>query len=729
MLNLNFFSNRHVPVYLQAEMAECGLACLAMVASHFGYRCNVGSLRRKFQTSAKGLNLAQLMQLAEHCELSSRAIRCEPEELQELNLPAILHWDLNHFVVLTKITRRGLWLHDPALGRIHVSFKECAAHFSGIALEFKLGPDFKPVEQRQTLAVWQLWSRIRHLARTLGLLLLLSLLLQVTAIAAPYYMQWVVDHVLLTGDKDLLVVLATGFFLLMVLTTVLSGLRSWLVLRVSAVINQQMGVNLLQHLLRLPLEFFAKRHVGDLVSRFGSLSEVRERITTGIVETIVDGVMSILMLAVMLVYSVPLTMVVLSAVALYLVARVVTYGMFYRASERTIKFAADEQSNFLENIRAIQTVKLMGAESARLGLWQNRYTEVVNSEIRLGKLNLGFTLINSVLFGCENILVIYLAATEVMSGVMTIGMVFAFMAYKTQLSSRLSSLVGQWIAFRMLRLHLERLADIALEPAQVAGLNQAPALLDNAKDCEGESTELLTVERLSYRFGDNEDSVFANVDLSIAAGSMVAVVGPSGQGKSTLLKLLLGLYTPKTGTIRYRGSDIRVAMNQYREEVAAVLQDDVLLAGTVADNICFFDLEPDFQRIEECAARAAIKQDIEKLPMGYDALVGDLGNQFSGGQIQRLLLARALYRRPNILFLDEATSHLDLEHEKFVADQIRELGITRIIVAHRPETIRGADQVLLVDGGSVRQFRGGELIASGVTSEIDQSEGGVQPTA
>jgi ATP-binding cassette subfamily B protein RaxB len=557
------------------------------------------------------------------------------------------------------------------------------------------GANFVRGKQVQKLSMRQLWSRLTDLYSALGTLFALSILIQFAGIGAPYYMQWVVDHVLVTADQDLLVVLACGFALLMLVSTLIGSLRSWLVLRLSSVLNLQMGVNLLQHLLRLPLDFFEKRHIGDLVSRFSSLGQVRERMTTGVVETIVDGVMSIMVLVVMLLYSIPLTLLVLCAVVLYLIIRVIWYGPLYRATENAIRAGANEQSNFLENIRGIQTIKLFTAESFRLGLWQNRYTDLINSEIHVGKLGIGFSLISSVIFGAENILVVYFAALSVLSGEMTIGMVLAFIAYKGQLTSRLSNLVEQWIAFRMLRLHLDRLADIALaEPEAQTVIAPHPLEADGAGRFE--------VEQLADRYGSNEPFVLEDVSFTVAAGEVIAIVGPSGGGKTTLIKLLAGLLQPTSGKICFDGTDIKqLGLSGYRRQLAAVMQNDTLLSGSVMENISFFDLEPNFLRVQQCAKIAAIDQDIDKLPMGYHSMVGDMGSQFSGGQIQRLLLARALYVQPRVLLLDEATSHLDLANEYRIAEQIRDLSMTRIIVAHRPETIREADKVLHIEGGQL----------------------------
>lgn len=690
---LEFSGKKRVPLILQAEMAECGLACMAMLATYHGHKLDMPALRKRFTANLKGMNLQQLIELGDSVGLASRALKCPIEDIGKLALPCVLHWDMNHFVVLTGVTKRGITINDPALGKRSLSYEEFAQHFTGIALELTPTKGFKQQDERQLMRLSQLWSRMTGLIRALVTLFALSVLLQAFALITPYYMQWVVDEVLISQDKPLLIVLAVGFGLLAVINVVTTSVRSWLVLRVSSLLNMQMGVNLLRHLLRLPMNYFEKRHIGDLVSRFGSLAQVRERLTTGLVETVVDGVMSIAVLVMMLVYSVNLTMVVVAAIAIYTLLRFALYRPLHRATEESIQANAKEQTNFLENIRGIQTIKLFTCEPQRQSLWQNRYSELINADIRLGKLQISFDAMNKLLFGIENIIVIYLAATIVMSGGLTIGMVLAFIAYKNQLTERFASLVEQLILFRMLRLHLDRISDIALheEEENRDGTNS----LESVKG-------QLTLKNISFSYGDNEALVIENVSLTIEPGESVAIVGESGCGKTTLVKIMLGLLTPTQGRILLDGQDItQVGLTQYRRQIAAVMQDDTLLSGSIADNLTFFDPEPNYLRMQQCAQHAAIDSDIAKMSMGYNTLVGDMGSQFSGGQVQRLLLARALYQQPSMLFMDEATSHLDIENEARISEQIKLLCMTRIIIAHRPETIKQVKRVLVMHQGKV----------------------------
>ena len=695
---LEFSSAKRVPLILQAEVAECGLASMAMVASYYGHQLDMPAMRKRFSANLKGMNLQQLIELGDSLGLASRALQCPVEDVPKLALPCVLHWDMNHFVVLTKITKKKVYVNDPAMGKKTLTIEEFSQHFTGIALELTPTNKFEAKDEQQRMKLSQLWSKMTGLKSALVKLFALSIILQIFALATPYYMQWVVDEVLISHDQPLLIVLAIGFGLLSIFGVLATTVRSWLVLRLSSLLNMQMGVNLLRHLLRLPMNYFESRHVGDVVSRFGSLAQIRERITTGLVEATVDGVMSITVLVMMMLYSVKLSLVVLAAIALYVIARFALYRPLHQATEESIQNSAKEQSNFLENIRGIQTIKLFGNESQRQGIWQNRYAEVINADIRLGKLQIGFDGINKALFGIENVIVIYFAAMLVMEGSLSIGMVLAFIAYKGQLTQRFASLIEQLIQFKMMRLHLDRISDIALHDQEPNREGSVALLNNDGTTKKGE----ISLENVCFSYGEDERNIIDNLSITIAAGDSVAITGDSGCGKTTLAKLMLGLLQPTSGRILLDGQDItQLGLKNYRQQVAAVMQDDTLLAGSIADNITFFNPEPNYLRVEQCAQLAAIHQDITKMTMGYNALVGDMGASLSGGQMQRLLLARALYKQPSVLFMDEATSHLDVDNEAKISEQIKHLEMTRIIIAHRPETINKANHILRMEQGQL----------------------------
>lgn len=422
---LNFTIPRSVPLILQSEIAECGLASMAMLACYHGHQLDMPAMRKRFSANLKGMNLQQLIELGDSLELASRALKCSLEEVHKLQTPCILHWDMNHFVVLTKVSGKGtsakFAINDPAVGKRSLNSDEFSKHFTGICLELMPTSKFEAKQEQARMKFTQLWSSMKGLKAGLLKLIALSLVLQLFALMTPYYMQWVVDEVLISFDESLLTVLGMGFALIAIISVVTNAVRSWLILRLSSLLNMQMGVNLLRHLLRLPMNYFESRHVGDIVSRFGSLAQIRERITTGVVETLVDGVMAITVLIMMLIYSLKLTAVVVGAIVLYTLVRLALYRPLHQATEEMIQNSAKEQSNFLENIRGMQTIKLFGNESQRQGIWQNRYAEVINSEIRLGRLNISFDSFNKLLFGLENVLVIYFAALLVMSNSLSVG--------------------------------------------------------------------------------------------------------------------------------------------------------------------------------------------------------------------------------------------------------------------------------------------------------------------
>jgi ATP-binding cassette subfamily B protein RaxB len=696
MITLNFSFRRRLPLILQTEAAECGLACLAMVAGYHGHDIDLFSLRRRYSVSLKGATLAHLIELAGKLAFSARALRLELNELQYLKCPAVLHWDLNHFVVLKKVRGRRLMLHDPARGAVILQSEEVSKHFTGVALELTPTPGFTRRKERQRLSLRSLWGGQAGLKSLLTQVFAFSIALEVFAILAPFFMQIVVDRVLVADDKSLLIVLGLGFGLLAIITAGVTAFRAWVILYLSTHLNYQMIVRLFHHLVHLPLNYFVKRHIGDIVSRFASLHTIQNTLTTQFVAAIVDGLMVVGTLAIMLVYSRVLTAVALAMVALYGIVRWVSYSPLYRATYEHIVRGAKQQTNFLETVRGIQGIRNFGAESLRQGEWQNLFTETLNAGIRVSKLSIGFGLLNGLIFGIGHIGIIWLGAVAIMQGNFTIGMLFAFMVWVGQFTGKSQSLIETYIQFRMLSLHSERVADIALSEPELVSES---ALLDPRR-CSG----ALEVRSLGYRYGETEREVFSKVSFTVNAGECVAIAGASGVGKSTLVKLMVGLMRPSEGSVLVDGLAIeQFGLAEYRKQVAAVLQDDRLFAGSIADNVSFFDPKPDPARIEACAKLAAIHVDILAMPMGYHSLIGDMGTVLSGGQHQRVLLARALYRRPKILFLDEATSSLDLEREAAINQAIRRLKITRIIVAHRPGTLRYADRVLVLSAHGIRE--------------------------
>lgn len=691
---LQFRGGHQLPMILQTEVAECGLACLAMVASYYGHEVDLNALRRRFSISLKGTTMHELIKLSEQLALSARPVKVELEHLAKLNTPCVLHWDMNHFVVLKAIRGKHVWIHDPAVGERRYTLKQFGQHFTGVALE--LSPTFQFTKKRETrsLKLTDLWSKIGGLHKTWMQILLLSLIMQLFVIVGPFYLQMVIDEVVVSYDARLLTTLGIGFLLVLLVNVAVTTLRSYVVLYLSSSLSLQMAYNLFQHLLKLPLDYFEKRHMGDIVSRFGSLSTIKDFLAQGAVTVIVDALMAVVTLIMMFIYSPLLTLVVLLSVGTYLGIRMVLYRPLRMRTEESVVTAAKSDSNFMETVRGMQSIKIFGRESDRKNLWVKRYADVMNADIRVGRLGIGYNAVNSGIFGFENILVVFIAAHMVLGGEFSVGMMMAFIAYKTQFTGKAASLVEQLIQFKMLDVHLDRLSDIALtDPDQFIQGGSSRTTIQRGE---------IELKGLSYRYSKTEPVLFKDIHLKVAAGESVAIVGPSGCGKTTLLKMMLGLFQPLEGQIKIDGQDIRqMGLQTYREQVGVVMQDDQLLSGSIADNICFFDHNPDMGRIHQSAELAAINRDIEKMPMGYNSLVGDMGTTLSGGQKQRILLARALYRRPKILFLDEATSHLDTRLEGVVNSNLKQHNITTIMIAHRPDTIRWADRVYLLEGNQL----------------------------
>lgn len=680
---------------LQTEAAECALACLAMVVGAHGHRTDLPTLRQRFSLSLKGATMADLVRMAGDLHFNPRALRVEPAQLEQLALPCVLHWDLNHFVVLTEVKGNTVRLHDPARGVRHMKFDELSRHFTGVALELTPAADFAPKVERQAVKLKHLIGPVRGFKRSLAQIVLLALALEAFVLGSPFLLQWVVDDVVVSNDRDLLLTLGIGFGLLVLLQAMAAALRSWAVLHLSATLNLQWLGNVFAHLMRLPVAWFEKRHAGDVWSRFAAVQTMQKTLTTHFVEALLDGLLVVATLAMMAFYSLTLTAIVLIAVGAYALLRWAFFRPLRQATEETLVHEAQQASHFLESLRAVQSIKLFNRQADRQARFMNRVVDAMNAGIATRKLELMFSVLHRLLFGLERVAVVWVGALLVMDQKFSVGMLFAFVAFKEQFAQRISALIDKSVELRMLRLQGERLADIVLAAPEDMG---AQRLSERAPEAR------IDVRGVIFRYADNEADVLQGVTLNIEPGESVAVVGPSGGGKTTLLKLMLGIHAPQGGEVRVGGLPLaQLGLAQWRSMVGTVMQDDALLTGSVIDNISFFDATPDVEWVMECARLAAVHDEIEAMPMGYHTLIGDMGASLSGGQKQRLLLARALYKRPQVLLLDEATSALDIERERVVNQNIRKLNLTRVIVAHRPETISSASRVVVLNEGRVTQ--------------------------
>lgn len=700
------FAFRRVRPVRQSELSECGLACIAMIAQYHGSNVDLPGLRRDFAPSLKGLSLRSIIHIAEEIGFLAHAMRLPTESLRNLQLPAMLHWDGNHFVVLERIKRGKAEILDPALGRgSRISLAELERHFSGVALELRVADDLRIFPKSPRLRASQLWKNVTGWKRVAAQTLILTLILQVAALGWPFYMQIVVDKVIPSSDYSLLLLVALAFAVITILNAAAVVVRGFVLLSTGTSLGFVVTSRLGRKLFRLPVSWFERRHVGDVISRFQSVNPIQEAFTQGVISSLVDGVMAVLTLVLMLYYSAQLVAVTFASFAVYIMIRLISFGFERKAREAAIVAGGKEQSTLIETLRGITTLRLYGLEADRHLQWQDRLIDHANANVMIARIGIWQGAANMLLIGLEGVLIVWLGANIVLAGDMSLGMLIAYLAYKQQFLVAGTSLINQGIAFKMLNLHLDRISDIALQDEDISF---APAPM--ARQTFSGRLEL---NDISYRYAPSEPWVLKGLSFSINSGEHVAITGVSGGGKSTLAKIILGLDQAENGEILVDGIPLaKLGIRAYRSQVAGVLQEDTLFAGSVAKNIAMFDRDVDMDRVIDAARLAAVADEIEAMPMKYETLVGDMGSALSGGQKARVLLARALYRKPKLLLLDEGTAHLDRATEDAVNKAITSLGVTRIVIAHRRETIANADTVLVLENGALRPLPRADAAAS-----------------
>lgn len=709
-----FFQRRRIKLVLQAEMLECAHACLCMVATYYGQAWSLEAMRERFTPSARGTSVSQLAKMAQGLGLNARIFRAEPSHLSQLTLPCILHWDVVHFVVLESCAGGFYELADPAMGRMRIGEAEFSRRFTGIAIEMMPGIDFK--RQRATRdmsALALLREGLRDRIGTLSAIVSLALMLEVLALISPLFIQVATDSVVPANDTRLLWVLAIAFFVSTLIQAVVALSRSSLLIKLGENLTVSWNSAVCGRLLQLPYIFFMRRSIGDIHSRFGSIEEVQRVITHRFVEGILDGATAIFTLAIIFMYSSTLALLTLCFAALYGLLRLASLSKLLQATDRSIRMQAAQHGLLLELLHGIHSIKANGHEPNQLARYNRKTRDAAKATMQVQQWSGSVDELGQLILRAHWIAAVALGAALAIKGAMTAGMLVAYVTYAYQFSMRSSRLLDLASEWRMLLLHGVRLSDIVSSPL-AARVGTEPLDPDRS-DFE--------IRKLGFRYSADGPWILRDVSFAVRSGECVAIKGVSGSGKSTLAKLLVGLLETGEGEILLGGRDIgALKQDDLRSTIACVLQDDQLFGGTIAENIAFF--EPAFSRekVVETAKLAQMHSEIMSMPLRYDTRLIDLGASLSGGQRQRIILARALYRDPRILILDEASSHLDLENERLINKAISSLKITRIIIAHRRETLAIADRVLELMGGRFVDYEGEQTRPP---VEVDRFETGI----
>lgn len=702
-MDISFFGGtKKVHSIIQNEIAECGLASVCMCLQYHSLDISLHQLRSKYPCGQEGMSIADLSSICENEGMIGDVYELGMEDIHKLALPAVLHWDLAHFVVLGKIKGDKYTIHDPAIGPVVMSGEEVSKHFTGYAMMIEKGQAdvFDEVKttwekanekSKSVLSFRELYSRSHGLAKGLINLIFLTLLAQIMVMCIPLLTQVVVDDFVSIGEYKYLMALTTGGIGLCIFIFIVRMFRGWASIYIGYHWHAGFSSYFFQRLARLPISYFELRNIADVNTKFRVLDKLKESFTEQLVDGFIDGTMSIVTICVMFAFMPQLAMVSLVFFIIYYIIRVYLVKKEVQFAGTFFTESVKESHTFFETISNMLAVKLYGREGARYQQWKAFYLKKMNANVLLAKVKLWYTSSNELLGQVERLIILYIGAVAVIEQQITLGMLFAFIAYREIFSTQSKSLVDNVLQFKVLRVDLDRLSDIEVQDVEQNMLG------DNAIKLPIKGA--ICAKNLSFVYEGHARAVFENINMDIKQGEHVVITGPSGTGKTTLLKLLAGVIEPSTGEILIDNQALNaIGKAHYRKHIAIISQQEGLISGNLFMNIAFSDMVVDEQRVFEAAKKAHIFDEIMSMPMQFHSVVaGSHSSSLSGGQVQRILIARALYAKPAILFMDEATSALDNEMEKKVVATLSEMKITRISVAHRQETIATADrQISLV---------------------------------
>ena len=677
---LNFSLFRRLPMIRQNAASECGLACLAMMASYYGHRLDMSELRRRHSASLRGLRASDLKVMAGHLNMSTRVARCDTADLRKIKLPCMLHWGMNHLVVLKKVCRSHIIVHDPALGVLKADRDTVSDSFTGVVVELTPTGEFKKKPATRPLKLSDLLAPRKPVLVAFAVSLAMFMLVRIGLLASPFYLQIFIDEVLAKRDLSLMTVLALFFGAISAMQVAGTALRDISLQFLSQSLSFDMTARILNRLLRLDMKYFNSRNLGDVQQRVQSLDQITVFLTNGAPAALMEIIFLPFVLGIMFYYIPNLAWIIVGCMALLILWKVAIFKVMLRAAAGLIVAETREQTHLLETIRSMMSMKILALQDRREEAWQNHFSTRINAHIRVGNLSIIDNAVQGVLTSFLYIYGIYMAGGQVLSGAISIGIITAFMAYRIQFQNSAILLMQTAVDYKLLQVPLGRVSDIVFGAADPEGEDGGRASTFHGG---------LRLHNIHYSHGSGDVAVLRGASLSMKPGDRAVVCGASGQGKSTLLQVATGILRSHAEGVLYDGRAIsKWSRKSLLRQVGAVLQGESLLKGTLADNIGGMGDSLDMERVRHVAKLACIDGEIEQFPMGYETLVGDMGSSLSAGQDQRILIARALYPNPKMLILDEATSALDLDTENQVYTNLFNLKVTILATAHRPETIR-----------------------------------------
>jgi len=682
-----------LPVIQQSHRTECGLAALTMIANYYGNDLDLTAMRRRYGELRP--DLRSMLDIAGSLGLVGRPLRLGLADVRQLGLPAVLHWEFDHFVVLAKVGRRGVVIHDPAAGRRVLDWNTFGSAFTGVAVEFTPAPRFSKQSARQLPSLRGLVRSFRRLPRFLSVMLFLLIATQLLALAPPVATQLLIDEVVLGQDRPWLHRVIFGLALIMLAAVLIDTLRRRIALFTGMRIATDSTTLIIRHLLRLPAGTVGRRSVGDLMSRVDSMQPLRVALTDTSLQFVVQASVLLATLTLMLVYSRLLTAISLAAVVVISLLHAALLPRSRALNTEFVVASARAGNSLIESLRAYPAINAMDLGTPRLAHWQHGFTAAINAESRKQQLGIITGAGQGAIMVIEYALFLAVGIGGVLDKQFTLGVLFAFLSLRGTLMGAATALLGAGRQLYLARSHVDRVAEIVAEtPERQAPRHALRQRLSGRIACQS----------LEFRYPGGPE-ILGGISVAIDAGESIVIRGPSGSGKTTLLRMLAGSLEADRGRLRYDGMDSRLwDRSALRRQFGIVLQSDRLFEGSVADNISGFEAEADVGRIREAAEFAAIWDDIQALPMALHTPLSGAGGGLSGGQAQRLLLARAIYRQPRILFLDEATSQLDHATECRVIENLGTLNVTRISIAHRSNALAAATRCIDLDNLQGRGF-------------------------